>query len=170
MCAGLPLAVGIVAARAAASPDLALADAVEELRDPGDRLNALSTGDPATDVRTAFCGSYGLLSLPARRLLRLAATLAGRGFSVAMAATLIGLPAAKVRPLLEDLTGSHMLIAESPDWYAFHDLVLLFVAGLSGADGPASQVSSAGPHAAFQEPAVFQENVGLVPSTVVTCS
>jgi DNA-binding SARP family transcriptional activator len=176
MCAGLPLAVGIVAARAAAAPGRALADVAGELRDPGDRLDALSTGDPATDVRTAFRASYGLLSLPARRLLRQTATLAGRGFSVAMAAGLIGQPAAKVRPLLEDLTASHMLIAESPDWYAFHDLVLLFVTGLSGADGPASPVGSAGPHAAFQDPAVFQEpavlqeNVGLVPSTVVTCS
>jgi DNA-binding SARP family transcriptional activator len=164
MCAGLPLALGIVAARAAASPDLALADVVEELRDPGDRLNALSTGDPATDVRTAFCASYAPLSLPARRLLRLAATLTGRRFSVAMAATLVGLPTAKIRPLLQDLTACHMLIEESPGWYVFHDLVLLFVAGLSGADGPASQVGSAGP------PAVFQEKVGLVPSTVVTCS
>jgi len=81
-----------------------------------------------------------------------------------MAATMAGLPTAKVRPLLQDLRASHMLIEESPGWYAFHDLVLLFVAGLSGADGPASQVSSAGP------PAVPQEKVGLVPSTVVTCS
>jgi DNA-binding SARP family transcriptional activator len=164
MCAGLPLAVTIVAARAAACPDRALADVVAELHDPGDRLNALSTGDPATDVRTAFCGSYGLLSLPARRLLRLAATLAGRGFSVAMAASLVGLTTAKVRPLLDDLAASHMLIAESPGRYAFHDLVLLFVAELSGADGPASQVGSAGPAA------VLHEKVGLVPRTVATCS
>jgi DNA-binding SARP family transcriptional activator len=164
MCAGLPLAVGIVAARAAAAPGRALAEVAGELRDPGDRLNALSTGDPATDVRTAFCASYGLLSLPARRLLRLAATLAGRDFSVAMAASLIGLPTAKVRPLLDDLTASHMLIADSPGRYAFHDLVLLFVAELSDADGSASHASPAGP------PALFQEKVGLVPSTVATCS
>jgi hypothetical protein len=159
LCAGLPLAVAVVAARATAAPDLALAALADELRDPGSRLNALTAGDAVTDVRAAFSASYDVLSLPARHLLRLGAALVSPGFSVATAASMTGMAATKVRPLLDELTAVHMLVAESPGWYAFHDLVRLYVVELAGADGPARQ---AGPRAAVQE------KVGLVPRSVVT--
>jgi DNA-binding SARP family transcriptional activator len=160
LCAGLPLAIAIVAARVAAAPDLALAAFVDELRDPGNCLAALSTGDTVADVRMAFSTSYEILSLPARRLLLLlAAALVSPRFSAATAASVFGMPAARVWPLLHELTAARMLVAESPGWYAFHDLVRLYADELSGADGPARQ---ADPRAAGEY------KVGLLPSSVVT--
>src|SRR6201999_1287140 len=52
LCAGLPLALAIVAARAAARPSFALSDIADALA--RDRLDALESGDPATDARSVF--------------------------------------------------------------------------------------------------------------------
>ena len=60
-CARLPLALAIVAARAATHPQLPLADLAGELRDARRRLDALAAGDPATDVRAVFSWSYRAL-------------------------------------------------------------------------------------------------------------
>ena len=70
LCAGLPLALAVVAARATACRARTLAAAASELRDPGTRLCLLSTGDAAADLPAAFSASYRQLSLPARRLFR----------------------------------------------------------------------------------------------------
>ena len=146
LCAGLPLAVSIVAARATEAPNVALAAFVDELRDPGTCLTALSTGDTVADVRLAFSASYEILSLPARRLLLLlAAALASPRFSAAAAASVAGMPAAKAQPLLQELTAARMLVAETPDWYSFHELIRLYAFELTGAGEPGRQ---AGPRAA----------------------
>ncbi|MBV9449269.1 MAG: transcriptional regulator [Streptosporangiaceae bacterium] len=54
-CAGLPLALAIAAARATARPWLRLTDLAAEVCDIDRMLDALETGDPATDVQAAFC-------------------------------------------------------------------------------------------------------------------
>src|SRR5207244_12359562 len=51
LCARLPLALAIVAARAALNPRLPLCVFADELHDEQIRLDALDTGDPATGVR-----------------------------------------------------------------------------------------------------------------------
>ncbi|WP_433261241.1 hypothetical protein ACQPZF_26275 [Actinosynnema sp. CS-041913] len=48
MCGGYPLALGLVAARAAAAPHLRLADTVAELHDLG--LDALASDDPTASL------------------------------------------------------------------------------------------------------------------------
>jgi DNA-binding SARP family transcriptional activator len=53
-CARLPLALAIVAARAATHPGFALRMLAEELADERTRRDALDTGDPTTSVRTVF--------------------------------------------------------------------------------------------------------------------
>src|SRR5262249_56652804 len=58
LCAGLPLALSIAAARAAARPDFPLAALVNQLRDARGRLDTLSAGDPASDLRAVFSSSY----------------------------------------------------------------------------------------------------------------
>src|SRR5262249_36301247 len=70
-CARLPLALAIVAAHAATPPRLPLAALADQLRDSHDRLDALSTGDPTTDVRAVFSWSYHALTPQAARLFRL---------------------------------------------------------------------------------------------------
>ncbi|WP_326757594.1 NB-ARC domain-containing protein [Streptomyces phaeochromogenes] len=57
-CAGLPLALAIVAARAAAQPGLPLARLAQELRLAESRLDALDGGDPASRIRAVFSWSY----------------------------------------------------------------------------------------------------------------
>jgi hypothetical protein len=67
-CAGLPLALTAAAARVAQHPGLSLAALAEELT--AARLDALSTDDPATNLRTAFFLSYRRLTDEAQRLFR----------------------------------------------------------------------------------------------------
>jgi hypothetical protein len=62
-CVRLPLALAIVAARAATHRHVPLHFLAGELRDTGDRLAALSiTDDPYTDVRAVFSWSYHALT------------------------------------------------------------------------------------------------------------
>ena len=70
-CARLPLALAIVAARAATHPGFPLAALAGELRDAGGGLDAFDGGDPATDVRAVFSWSYQALSRAPPRLFRL---------------------------------------------------------------------------------------------------
>ncbi|MFD8863288.1 hypothetical protein ACFV1F_02580 [Streptomyces sp. NPDC059590] len=58
LCARLPLALAIVAARAGTCPQLPLGALVEEMRDAGGVLDALDGGDPEIDLRAAFARSY----------------------------------------------------------------------------------------------------------------
>jgi NB-ARC domain len=70
-CARLPLALSIVAARAAAHRDFPLTALAEELRDAEGRLPALDAGEAASSVTAVFSWSYRQLSDPAARLFRL---------------------------------------------------------------------------------------------------
>ncbi|MEV0677766.1 BTAD domain-containing putative transcriptional regulator [Actinosynnema sp. NPDC050436] len=74
-CAGLPLALGIVAARVATSPDLPLAALVGELR--AARLDALDAGEAAVDLRSVLATSYRALPERAARTFRLMALAPG---------------------------------------------------------------------------------------------
>src|SRR6202034_1269213 len=71
LCARLPLALAITAARAVAHPGFTLAALTAELRDAKGRLDALSTGEDATDVRAVLSWSYQNLQPPAARMFRL---------------------------------------------------------------------------------------------------
>ena len=68
LCARLPLALAITAARAAAHPGFTLAALAAELADAHGRLDALSTGEDATDVRAVFSWSCQHLPAPAARM------------------------------------------------------------------------------------------------------
>jgi hypothetical protein len=70
-CARLPLALAIVAARAATHPQFPLAATAAELRDVSGRLDALTGDDPTSDVRAVFSWSYRGLGPAAGRLFRL---------------------------------------------------------------------------------------------------
>ncbi|GIF49885.1 NB-ARC domain-containing protein [Asanoa ferruginea] len=71
-CAGLPLALTAAAARLAQQPWLSAAALAAELR--AAPLDALSTDDPATNLRTSFFLSYRRLTDGAQRLFRLLGT------------------------------------------------------------------------------------------------
>lgn len=123
LCSGLPLALSIVAARAVTRPRFALAVLAAELRDADSRLDALNTGEDATDIRTVVSWSYQKLSAPAAQIFRLLCLHPGPDITASAAASLVGLPLAKSRTLLRELTRCHMLTEPTPGRYALHDLL-----------------------------------------------
>ncbi|MDW5327962.1 AfsR/SARP family transcriptional regulator [Plantactinospora sp. KLBMP9567] len=127
-CAGLPLALAIVAARVATSRDLSLTDLAGQLRRGADRLDALSTGDPTTDLRAVFSWSYRSLSPAAARLFRLLGLHPGPDLSAAAAASLAGRPPAETRETLAELTRSNLVGQRSDGRYAPHDLLRAYAA------------------------------------------
>jgi DNA-binding SARP family transcriptional activator len=126
-CARLPLALAIVAARAAVDDQLPLRALAAELRDSRGRLDALDAGDPRTDVRTVFSWSCQHLSAPAVRLFRLLGVHPGPDIALAAAESLTGEPGA--RPLARELTRAHLLTEHRPGRFGFHDLLRAYAAG-----------------------------------------
>jgi DNA-binding SARP family transcriptional activator len=122
-CAGLPLALTIAAARAAARPQFRLAAIADELREARGGLDAFTGADPATDLRAVFSWSYRTLPTDAARLFRLLGLHPGPTIATAAAASLVGLPIGQVHPLLAELTRAHLLSEHAPARFTFHDLL-----------------------------------------------
>ena len=134
LCAGLPLALAVAAARAVARPDLPLAVLLAELREARDWLDALATGDTATDIRAVLSWSYQDLSEAAARMFRLLGLHPGPDISRAAAASLAAMPSAQVHAALRELTGAHLLIEHDPGRFAFHDLLRAYAAERAAAE------------------------------------
>jgi hypothetical protein len=129
-CAGLPVALTVLAARAAVRPDFPLAAFVRELRDPVDRLDVLDGGEPETRVREVFGCSYRQLGRPAARLFRLLALHPGPEVSVRAAAGLAGLPFEQTRSLLRELAQAHLVAESAPEGYVLSGLLRAYAAEL----------------------------------------
>jgi DNA-binding SARP family transcriptional activator/tetratricopeptide (TPR) repeat protein len=123
LCARLPLALAVVAARAATYPTFTLADLVGELRAARGGLDEFADADPATDPRAVFSWSYRQLSEPAARLFRLLGPHAGPDIGTRAAASLAGLPVNRTRPLLTELARANLVAERSPGRYVCHDLL-----------------------------------------------
>ncbi|MBQ1094474.1 tetratricopeptide repeat protein [Streptomyces sp. B93] len=126
--ARLPLALALVAARAATHPDFPLSAVADELRDSHGSLDAFTSSDLSTDVRAVFSWSYEALSAPAARLFRLLGLHCGPDISTPSAAALVGLPPRDVRGSLAELTRAHLLTEHRPGRYALHDLLRVYAA------------------------------------------
>jgi tetratricopeptide (TPR) repeat protein/transcriptional regulator with XRE-family HTH domain len=122
-CAGLPLALAVVAARAATDPELSLRVIAAELHDARHRLDPLAGPDPATNIRAVFDGSYEALSGAGARLFRLLGLHPGTHIAEPAAASLAGDPPATVRAVLAELVSAHLLSRSGPDRYTLHDLL-----------------------------------------------
>jgi tetratricopeptide (TPR) repeat protein/DNA-binding XRE family transcriptional regulator len=128
LCACLPLALAVAAARAAARPDFPLSALAAELRDTASRLDALDSGDPAASVRSVFSWSYRQLSPEAARLFRLLGLHPGPDISVPAAASLASLSEPVTRRLLRELARDCLIIEHAPGRYACHDLLRAYAA------------------------------------------
>lgn len=129
LCAGLPLAISIVASRATTESHLTLQDIAAELRES--RLDAFDQHDGAAGVRGAFSWSYRLLTEPAARLFRLLSVTGVPDVSSAAAASLAGLSQRQIRALLAELTRARLLTELGRDRYGRHDLLAAYAAELS---------------------------------------
>jgi DNA-binding SARP family transcriptional activator/Tfp pilus assembly protein PilF len=123
LCARLPLALAIAAARAAGRPGYRLAAVAAELREAGGPLGALDTGEVSGSVRAVFSWSYRLLTPPAARMFRCLGLHPGPDISVRAAAALAGVETAQARMSLTELASSHLITEHSPGRYGFHDLL-----------------------------------------------
>ncbi|MFI0464477.1 ATP-binding protein [Saccharopolyspora sp. 5N102] len=121
-CAGLPLALTLVAVQAAAEPDVPLDDLAADLRDERDRLDALDVGG-RTGIRAVFSWSYRSLSPQAARMFRLLGLPNSPDISSGAAAALAGVDQPRVRRMLAELSRAHLLTRRAGDRYVFHDLL-----------------------------------------------
>jgi DNA-binding SARP family transcriptional activator/tetratricopeptide (TPR) repeat protein len=122
-CARLPLALALVAARAAAGPRVPLQRLAGELADARQRWQTLTGDDPHTDVRAVFSWSYQALTPSAARLFGLLGLHPGPDITAPAAASLAGIPPDAVRPLLAELTQASLLTEPTAGRYTFHDLL-----------------------------------------------
>lgn len=136
---GLPLALSIVAARAATKPTFPLGAFAAELTPFTATLDALADGD----VRRVFSWSHRTLSPPAARLFRLLGLHPGPDLTRDAAAALLGTPPSAVIPLLRELTRRHLLTEHVPSRYTLHDLLRAYAAELVRSWEPESEQHAA---------------------------
>ena len=119
LCARLPLALNIASARPAASLEALL----DDLRDERRRLDRLSAGPGAADVRAVLSWSFHALSRPAARLLCLLSLHPGPGISLSAAAALADLSIDDAHDTLRELLDAHLVTEHVHRRYSMHDLL-----------------------------------------------
>ncbi|WP_433223040.1 BTAD domain-containing putative transcriptional regulator [Dactylosporangium sp. CS-047395] len=125
-CAGLPLALAVVAARVGTRPDFTLEGLAADLGDTRAGLDPFDVGAADTDVRAVFSWSYRTLGEPAARLFRLLGLHPGPDVSLGAAAALAGLPARAARQALTDLSRASLVGPRDPGRFALHDLLRVY--------------------------------------------
>ncbi|WP_435811178.1 BTAD domain-containing putative transcriptional regulator [Streptomyces ossamyceticus] len=139
-CARLPLALAVVAARAAGRPDFPLSAIAAELRHEGDCLDAFADTGGVPGLRTAFAPSYRRLPPENARLFRLLSLRPGPDLTPRAAAALADLPQRRTRLLLDELTDAHLVTEHAPGRYVQHTLLRLYAAELTAEyDSPAER-------------------------------
>jgi tetratricopeptide (TPR) repeat protein len=131
-CSRLPLALAIVAARAALNPAFPLAALAEELGTAPGGLAAFE----GSDIRAVFSWSYRSLSTGAARLFRLLALHPGPTAGVSALASLAALPLAEARALAAELAHANLLAEPAPGRYTCHDLLRAYSAEQARAVDP----------------------------------
>ncbi|WP_211588620.1 AfsR/SARP family transcriptional regulator [Allorhizocola rhizosphaerae] len=136
-CAHLPLALAVVAARAAMHPEFPLRAVAQQLR----TLDAFADPDPMADVRAVFSWSYRAVSPAAARLFRLLALHPGPDVTAPAAASILGDGGADTAgaPLAE-LERAHLIAQHAPGRYSFHDLLRAHAAELADDDRAVERV------------------------------
>jgi tetratricopeptide (TPR) repeat protein/transcriptional regulator with XRE-family HTH domain len=128
LCARLPLALAVVAARAVARPRQPLSALADELQDEQTRLDALDGGDAIASVRSVLSWSYASLSVPAARMFRLLGVHPGPDISAPAAASLAGGDRETARAALTELVSANLVTEDHPGRFGFHDLLRSFAA------------------------------------------
>ncbi|MBR7837106.1 helix-turn-helix transcriptional regulator [Actinospica durhamensis] len=126
-CAGLPLALALTAARAAASPDRPLEALAVDLRQAEARLDLLDLGEADLDLRTVFAWSCARLPEQTARLFRLLGVHAGPTLDGFACAALLELPGPP-RAQLDQLVSASLLGEPTPGRFTMHDLLRLYAA------------------------------------------
>ncbi|MEV4629478.1 hypothetical protein AB0J90_24765 [Micromonospora sp. NPDC049523] len=130
-CGGLPLALRIVGARAAARPNASLVGLADRIDDEHRRLDVFEAGD--LSVRASLHLGYRAFDESeqherrlAAHLFRLASLPDWSDASAPAVAALVDLPLPQVERMLEQLLDAHLLEPSGDVRYGFHDIVRLF--------------------------------------------
>jgi tetratricopeptide (TPR) repeat protein/transcriptional regulator with XRE-family HTH domain len=124
LCAGMPLALGVVAARAAVHPDFPLADLAVDLKNTHD-------GDLTADLHAAMSWSYTALSAPAARVFRILGLHPHPDVTADVISAVGGLPPAGARDALDQLAEANLLTEGRPGRFAMHDVVHVYARELA---------------------------------------
>ncbi|GAB2939003.1 hypothetical protein GCM10027280_29080 [Micromonospora polyrhachis] len=137
-CARLPLALRIAVESIRIRNGLRLADVVDDLDGPSERLDVLDAGtDPHTDIRAVFSWSYRQLSPEAAGLFRLMGLLSFDASTAALAA-LTGSDQRSTRRSIRTLTRAHLIEELHDGRFGMHDLLRAYAAERAAeSDGPA---------------------------------
>jgi DNA-binding SARP family transcriptional activator/tetratricopeptide (TPR) repeat protein len=126
-CGGLPLALNIVAARAAGCPEAPLGALAGEMTQPLWRPGP-ADGDAMSDLAAVFSWSYRALGGPTARMFRLLSLHPGPDISLAAATSLASAPPSQVRRDLTALTAASMLAEDGVGRFSLHDLLRVYAA------------------------------------------
>lgn len=126
VCAGLPLAVNLVAARAALHPEFTLAALAAELDELESRLDALTTGDLSTSLRSVFAVSFARLNPAAARIAALLGLVPSPSISLPALSGLSALPGPDLARALSELETAHLIERHEDDRITMHDLIHLY--------------------------------------------
>jgi DNA-binding SARP family transcriptional activator/tetratricopeptide (TPR) repeat protein len=125
-CARLPLALRIVAQRAAARPTVTLAELVTELADEHHRLDLLDSGESHSSARAVFSWSYRQLPGTEAQLFRLLGVLPGRDIDLHGLTALTGTDLRFARQAVAGLVRRHLMFEIARDRFAMHDLLRVY--------------------------------------------
>jgi DNA-binding SARP family transcriptional activator/tetratricopeptide (TPR) repeat protein len=127
-CAGLPLALSIMAARAAAQPEFPLAVLAEEMQDTSTRLDVLDAGELSANLAAVFDCSYQALKPETAQVFALLGIAPSPDISLHAAASMTRLSLVNTRRVMQELHRAHLMQEYLPGRYRMHDLVRLYAA------------------------------------------
>lgn len=146
LCGGLPLALGVAAAKLASRPRWTIGRLADALARDAARLELLDVGQDSA-VIPALDGSYQILGPEDARLYRALGRCPVLWFDTAMVAALLDCTDEEAETRVEALVDAHLL-EDLEDRYRFHDLVRLHAAHCAQADEP--EQSGARPDTALE--------------------
>lgn len=127
LCGGLPLALGVAAAKLASRPRWTIHRLAEALARDGARLGLLDVGQDSA-VMPALDGSYQILEPEHARLYRALGRCPVLWYDTAMVAAVLACDVEQAETRVEALVDAHLLEDLEDDRYRFHDLVRLHAA------------------------------------------
>ncbi|KMS86555.1 MULTISPECIES: AfsR/SARP family transcriptional regulator [Streptomyces] len=140
-CGRLPLALALVAARAASRPEQPLTRLAAELATAQGSLGGFDEDDSANAVRGVFSWSYRTLGAEAKRVFRLLPLHRASDIGTATLARAAGVSREAAAAATGELVRARLLDVRGHDRYGAHDLVLAYAAELrraAEADRPAA--------------------------------
>lgn len=136
-CAGLPLAIRLVAGRLGGRPEWSMANLAAGLRDEEGRRSLLH--GPRSRVHLAFAGAVDQLDAEVRRMLLLLARSPMGEFDLPATAALVDRPRAATLEGLEQLADAHLIEPRNGGGYGIHDLVREYAADIADPDPAADR-------------------------------